>query len=182
MYVARSFHRCNRAATMMFVNLRTIKHLTVCIALLFATHAVAGEQADITQPEFKPEIWINPGFYSWHFETNIGLKDANPGLGMEYRYSATQSIMGGRYGNSDHQISSYMVWLWQPLTLGKIRLGALAGLIDGYPQAFHGDWFLMAIPVASYEYGNAGINLTIVPTIPDMVHGSFTVQLKYRIL
>jgi len=30
-------------------------------------------QADISQ------VWINPGFYSLHFDRNKGLEDANPG-------------------------------------------------------------------------------------------------------
>ena len=34
---------------------------------------------------FEPKnIWINPGFYSAHFDSGKGLENANPGLGFEY--------------------------------------------------------------------------------------------------
>lgn len=127
------------------------------------------------------EVWLNPGFYSWHFDRDVGLNGNNNGFGAEYRYSTTQSVMAGRFYNSDRAISNYAVWMWQPLLLGPVRLGALAGAIDGYYHANNGGWFPMAIPVASYEYKNVGINLTVVPTIPDTVYGSFTIQLKLKV-
>ncbi len=135
----------------------------------------------ITESAPLNEVWLNPGFYSWHFDRDVDLEGNNYGFGTEYRYTTTQSVMAGRFHNSDRAMSNYAVWLWQPVTLGAIRLGALAGFIDGYYHANHGGWFPMAIPVASYEYNNLGINLTVVPTIPDTVYGSFTIQLKLKV-
>ena len=43
-------------------------------------------QADISQ------VWINPGFYSLHFDRNKGLEDANPGLGIEWPIDKTFSV------------------------------------------------------------------------------------------
>ncbi len=132
--------------------------------------------------ETKPlnEIWLNPGFYSYHFDIGNNLNNNNLGLGAEYRYSTVSSVTAGRFHNSDRQISSYAAWYWQPLALGSVRVGALLGAIDGYPRAFNGGWFPLAIPVASYEYKNVGINLTLVPTIKDTVYGSLTLQLKLK--
>lgn len=132
--------------------------------------------------ETKPlhEIWLNPGFYSYHFDTGNNLNNDNFGLGAEYRYSTVNSVTAGRFHNSDRQISSYAAWYWQPLALGPVRIGALLGAIDGYPRSANGGWFLMALPVASYEYHNLGINLTLVPTIKDTVYGSLTLQLKLK--
>lgn len=127
------------------------------------------------------EVWLNPGFYSWHFDHDVDLEGNNYGIGAEYRYSTTQSVMAGRYHNSDRAMSSYAVWLWQPIQAGTIRLGVLAGAIDGYWRANGGSWFPMLIPVASYEYGKVGINLTAVPTIPNTVYGSLTIQLKLKV-
>lgn len=30
-------------------------------------------------------LWLNTGFYSAHFDSNKGLRNANPGLGIEYK-------------------------------------------------------------------------------------------------
>ncbi len=34
-------------------------------------------------------LWVNAGFYSAHFDTNKGLRNANPGLGFEYTLDDT---------------------------------------------------------------------------------------------
>lgn len=151
--------------------------------LALGTTAQAENRAPFELTESQPlnEVWFTPGFYSWHFEHDRNLENSNPGLGVEYRYATDQSVLAGRYYNSDRLYSNYITWLWQPLSLGNVRLGALAGALDGYPRANQGGWFVMAIPVASYEFGNIGVNLTIVPTIPDTVHGSITLQLKVRV-
>jgi hypothetical protein len=133
--------------------------------------------------EAKPinETWLNPGFYSYHFDYDKNLNNNNPGLGVEYRYSTVSSVTAGRFHNSDWQISNYAAWYWQPFRLGSMRIGALLGAMDGYPRTRDGDWFLMALPIASYEYKNIGINLTVVPTIKDTVYGSLTLQLKLKL-
>lgn len=132
--------------------------------------------------ESKPleEVWINPGFYSYHFDLSKNLNNNNTGIGGEYRYSTVSSIAAGRFHNSNRQISNYASWDWQPLELGSVRFGALIGAIDGYP-ARNGDWFLMALPVASYEYKNIGINLTLIPPYEDIVYASLSLQLKLRV-
>lgn len=156
----------------------------ILIFFLAASPAVAGAASfgpfNIIEAKPLNEVWLNPGFYSYHFEKDLNLNNNNLGFGMEYRYSSVNSITAGRFHNSDRQISSYAAWYWQPLELGSIRLGALVGAIDGYPKAGNGDWFPMALPVASYEYKNIGISLTAVPTYKDVVHGSLTLQLKLK--
>ncbi len=34
-------------------------------------------------------LWVNTGFYSAHFDTDQGLRNANPGIGFEYRIDDT---------------------------------------------------------------------------------------------
>lgn len=133
--------------------------------------------------ESKPvdEVWLNPGFYSYHFQKDKGLNSNNLGFGAEYRYSNIGAITAGRFHNSDSQISSYLALYWQPLELGGIRFGALLGVINGYPQARNGDWFPMILPGASYEYKNLGIGLTIVPAYKDYVQGSLSLQFKLKV-
>jgi hypothetical protein len=47
-------------------------------------------------------LWINAGFYSAHFETDKGLRNANPGLGFEYRLNEDWSATAGRFTNSNN--------------------------------------------------------------------------------
>ena len=155
-----------------------------CLSLAaFSTTSSADTWGPFNIIESKPidEVWINPGFYSYHFDVDRNLNNNNLGFGAEYRYSTVNSLTVGRFNNSDRQNSSYAGWYWQPLELGSIRLGALVGVIDGYVNTRNRDWFPVAIPVASYEYKNIGVNLTVVPTYKDIVYGSITLQLKLRV-
>src|SRR4030067_3244158 len=88
-----------------------------------------------TVAESKPvsELWLNPGFYSYHFQRKKGFNNSNFGLGGEYRYSTTGSVTLGVFENSDRQTSRYAGWYWQPRGLGPARLGEIAGAIDGVP-------------------------------------------------
>ncbi len=135
-----------------------------------------------TVAESKPvsELWLNPGFYSYHFQRNKGFNDSNFGLGGEYRYSTTGSVTLGVFENSDRQTSHYAGWYWQPLGLGPVRLGAIAGAIDGYPM-WNGGWFIAVIPTASIEYKYIGANLMFIPGYKDKLYGAITLQLKLRV-
>lgn len=133
--------------------------------------------------ESKPvnELWLNPGFYSYHFQKNKGLNNRNFGLGGEYRYSTISSFTLGVFDNSDRRISHYAGWYWQPIGLGPVRVGAVFGAIDGYPNMLKGGWFLAAIPAASIEYKNFGANLLFMPSYKDRLYGAISLQLKLRV-
>jgi hypothetical protein len=137
-----------------------------------------------TTIEHQPlsELWINPGFYSYHFQRDKGFDDTNPGLGVEYRFSTVASATAGRFHNSDRQMSNYAGVYYQPWSIGPVRLGAVVGAFDGYPKMRDGGWFLAAIPVLSVEYQRVGVNFAIVPTYKERLHGAFSVQLKFKLL
>ena len=126
------------------------------------------------------ELWLNPGFYSYHVQRNKGLNDNNIGLGAEYRYSTANSVTLGVFENSDRQTSHYAGWYWQPLGLGPVRIGAVVGAIDGYPM-WNGGWFVAVIPAASIEYSSIGANLLLIPSYKNKLYGSITFQLKLRV-
>ena len=154
--------------------------------LLFASYGTIADQeasSAIQQIDSKPldELWLNAGFYSYHFERDKNLDNNDIGLGVEYRYSSVSSITAGRFHNSDRQISSYAAWIFQPYQYGHIRLGLLIGIINGYPKANNGGWFPLALPVASFEYKHVGFNFTAVPTYQDVLHGSLSLQLKFKL-
>ena len=135
----------------------------------------------IIEPKPISELWLNPGFYSYHFQKNKGLNNRNIGLGAEYRYSTVNAITLGMLDNSNNQISHYAGWYWQPLELSRVRLGAVIGAIDGYPKMRDGGWFIVAIPTVSAEYKKIGANLMIIPGYKDRLHGSLSLQLKFKL-
>lgn len=135
----------------------------------------------IIESQPKSELWVNPGFYSYHFDRDEGLDDTNPGIGAEYRFSTVASATVGRFRNSDREISNYAGVYYQPFSLGPMRLGAVVGAFNGYPHMRDGGWFPALIPVVSVEYERVGVNFAIVPKYKDRLHGAFTIQLKFRL-
>ena len=37
--------------------------------------------ANAADPEFSPQVWINPGIYSYHFDRSQNFREDNVGLG-----------------------------------------------------------------------------------------------------
>jgi len=125
--------------------------------------------------------WINAGFYSAHFDTEKGLRNANPGLGFEYKLDDRWSATAGRFINSDNAHSSYVGAYYQPWTVSGIQLGVVGGAFNGYPKAFNGGWFPAVIPVATWEGERVGLNVALVPPLKDRLYGAVSFQLKFRL-
>jgi hypothetical protein len=130
--------------------------------------------ADISQG------WINPGFYSLHFDRNKGLADANPGIGFEWPLDKTFSLTAGRFRNSDREYSNYLGVYVMPFEFHGVKLGAVVGGFNGYPNFKDGGWFPALIPAAAIEGKHWGLNVTIVPSYKDRLYGALSFQLKYR--
>jgi hypothetical protein len=103
------------------------------------------------------------------------------GFGGEYRYSTVSSITAGEFYNSDRRTSHYVGWYWQPVQIGVVRAGLVAGGFDGYPMMQNGGWFVAAIPMLSVEYQRIGANLAIVPSYQNRLHGALSLQLKVKL-
>ncbi|MBA5604103.1 hypothetical protein H3H36_01845 [Duganella sp. FT3S] len=154
-----------------------------CAAVLLAGALPVHADDLFTTIENKPlsEVWLNPGFYSYHFQRDKHLNDRNPGIGAEYRFSTVASVTAGRFYNSDRLYSNYAGIYYQPFALGPVRLGAVAGGFNGYPNMRSGGWFLAAIPTLSAEYKSVGVNVAIVPSYKDRLYGAISVQLKLKV-
>lgn len=126
-------------------------------------------------------LWLNAGFYSAHFDSGKGLRNANPGFGFEYKLEETWSVTAGRFINSDSAQSSYVGAYYQPWTLAGAKLGVVAGAFNGYPKAFNGGWFPAVIPVATWEGERFGLNVALVPPLQDRLYGAVSFQLKVRL-
>ena len=150
-----------------------MKPLLALVLLLSATLARADFDTN--------RLWVNAGFYSAHFDTDKGLRNANPGLGVEYRIDERWSATAGRFINSDNAHSNYVGAYYQPWTLASAKLGVVAGAFNGYPKAFNGGWFPAVIPVATWEGERFGLNVALVPPLKDRLYGALSFQIKFRL-
>jgi hypothetical protein len=150
-------------------------------ALPLAASAADGNPFELIENKPLNELWISPGFYSYHFDRDRNLNDSNPGIGAEYRFSTVASATAGRFYNSDRKYSNYAGVYYQPITLGPLRLGAVVGGFDGYPKMRNGGWFLAAIPVISVEYQRVGVNFAVIPKYKDRLYGALSIQLKLKV-
>ncbi len=140
----------------------------------------ANEYFAIVNHEPKSELWLNPGMLSYHFDRERSFNSRNVGFGAEYRYSTVASVTLGTYRNSYHESSNYIGAYWQPIQLGVFKFGAVAGVFNGYSKTNDGGWFPALIPALTYEGERFGVNLLMVPSIPDKVAGSLSVQFKFK--
>lgn len=153
----------------------------ICTALACISPAANAEILSLIESRPISELWLNPGFYSYHFQRDKGLNNSDFGLGGEYRYSTVSSVTLGLFDNSNRKTSHYAGWYWQPVGLGPVRLGAVFGAIDGYPDMLSGGWFPAVIPTASIEYNNLGLNLLFVPSYQNRLYGALSFQFKIRL-
>ena len=79
-------------------------------------------------------VWVNAGFYSAHFDSHKGLRNANPGIGIEYRIDDTWSATAGRFRNSNNANSNYVGAYYQPWTWAGVKLGVVAGTSTATPM------------------------------------------------
>ena len=162
----------------------TFKPFAAFVLSLFATAAIAQEAVPAATPEpsqKRSELWLTSGFATYHFESDLDLNGSNPGIGVEYKFHETASVTAGRFYNSDRQHSRYLGVLYQPWTVGPVRFGAVLAAFDGYPKMRDGGWFLAPVPAATFEYKKVGINVAVVPTYKNRLHGGISVQLKLRL-
>ena len=136
---------------------------------------------EVIEPKAKSELWINPGMYSYHFQKDQNLNNNNWGVGLEYRFNTVASVTLGNFKNSDNGHSSYAGIYYQPIAIGPIRLGVVAGGFNGYQSTNNGGWFPAALPALTVEEGRFGANLFLIPTVGDRVHGAISLQLKVKL-
>ena len=135
----------------------------------------------ILEPKTKNQLWINPGMVSYHFQKDQNLNGGNWGAGLEYRFNTVASVTAGRFYNSDRAYSNYAGVYYQPIAIGPIKIGAVFGGFNGYPQTNHGGWFAAAVPALTWEGDWAGANVFVIPTIDNRVHGAISLQLKFKV-
>ena len=56
-----------------------------------------------------------------------------------------------------------------------------AGLFNGYDNTNNGEWFPAALPAISLEGDLIGLNLIVIPTVPNRIAGSVSLQVKVKV-
>lgn len=154
----------------------TLKPFAAFVATLFASTSALAQIETM-----RSEVWLSTGFATYHFESEKNLNSRNPGVGAEYKFSDTSSLTAGRFYNSDRKHSRYAGLIYQPVSWGGAKFGAMVGGFDGYPKMHGGGWFLALVPAATFEYKRVGINVVLVPSYKDKLHGGISMQLKFKL-
>jgi hypothetical protein len=131
-----------------------------------------------TAPSIAGDTWIASSVTSYHFDRSAGYNERNWGVGIERGIAPDVRLIAGVYRNSLYRESTYAGASWTPFAAGPVRLGVLAGVVDGY-KADHGRFVPIAMPLVTYEIGRAGANLIYLPHYKDD-GGVIGLQLKYR--
>jgi hypothetical protein len=150
----------------------------VCLALAQISSPSRAEAFSAIESKPISELWLNPGLISYHLKHDDKRNDDNYGIGVEYRYSTVHAVTLGVFNNSFRETSRYVGWLWQPVGLGPVRIGAAVGAINGYSEHRNGAWFPAVIPTASIEYNYIGASLMLVP---PAVKGTGAISLQLRL-
>ena len=160
----------------------SVKPLLLALALPLAGFGVSAARADEASAAAadQPQIWINVGGFSRHFDRDPRYNENNFGFGIEWRRSPELAVMAGVYDNSLGKPSQYAAINWQPWQIGPVKLGAAIGILNGYPAISRGGTFFAALPMASIEGRRFGINLGLIPSIKN-VDGAVLLQFKLRI-
>lgn len=161
-------------------------HLAAALlAALAGLGSAHGAFAQNTAADTAPQVWLNAGAHSHHFNRDRDFRKNNTGFGAEVWLGEDHALMAGTFMNSDDARSHYAAYQWRPLHWepAGVRIGAgvSLGAFDGYPRYRNGAWFPAALPVVSVEYKRIGVNFFFVPTISDRTDGAISIQLKLRV-
>jgi len=137
-------------------------------------------QTDQTSYDLLSRLWINPGFYSYHWDKDKNLNNSNWGVGVEYVLNNQWSLTAGTFNNSDRERSNYLGAYYMPFEWQGFKFGAAVGAFNGYPHYKDGGWFPALIPTVAYERDYWGLNVGVVPSYKDRLYGAITFQLKVR--
>ncbi|MBI1892068.1 MAG: hypothetical protein HYS18_15590 [Burkholderiales bacterium] len=153
----------------------------IAATICFANKALAGVIPEHAWSNVKEtQFWMNFGGMSQHFKNANKFNQQNAGFGIEYALDKERSLVIGEYYNSVRGDTRYLGAAWKPLQFGPIKIGALAGMVDGYPKMRGGGFFPVVLPLLAFETRYVGLNLTVMPSIPGQVSGCVALQLKYR--
>jgi hypothetical protein len=126
--------------------------------------------------DFRAERWwLQTGGLTHHIDSQSNRNGENYGLGVEYKFSQTQSIRTGIFKNSYDRDAAYFSYVWLPWKLRSARVGANFAAAGAYANRTGA--LIAVIPWAELTWNNIGIELGVVP----VRNGIVTLQFKFRI-
>ena len=130
------------------------------------------------------QVWLDPGFFSYHFRDHEQYRQDNYGFGVGVFMAPEHGFIAGTFLNSNDERSRYAAYHWRPLVWGdpaglNTRAGLAIGLIDGYSNTNDGDWFPVILPTLSVEYRYFGVNFSIAPHPKNGT--AIALQLRFRV-
>ena len=126
------------------------------------------------------EWWGNLNWRSAHIQSNESLNENNYGAGVEYVYSPAHSAMAGFYKNSYERTTVYLNYGYTPIQWEGLRLGIIAGTVNGYPTANHGRFTLMGGLILKTEWRNIGANIFVIPSCNCKPPAVIAMQFRFR--
>lgn len=123
-----------------------------------------------------------PQLHTVAIHAQAGFETAVPGIGI---LCTQDSILAGvgTYHNSIGKQSNYALGGGYFATLGRIRFGAAAGVVDGY--ALNGGCTPMGVAIVSFPVAGVDVHLTLIPHVPKitpaLVQFSFTLGKKFSL-
>ena len=130
------------------------RYAATAVLLGTAMYAAAA-RAGATPQESWPQVWLNPGIYSHHFDSSKGLRNNNIGFGAEVMLANDHVLMAGSFINSNRARTHFAAYEWRPLHWRfsgvNVSAGIALGAFDGYPNYRNGAWFVAPLPLLSIE-------------------------------
>ena len=77
-------------------------------------------------------IDCGPQIHIAAIHAQAGYNNDTPGLGILCALPKDVSVVAGGYHNSINKWSNYGAFVWQPVHIGSVRVGALSGFVTGY--------------------------------------------------
>ena len=164
--------------------IRTHGALPALMSLLLLTTACGSARAQAAPPQW----WGNLNLASHHFSGEDGFlaqgdrfNEFNPGIGVEVQWQPRHAVAAGYFRNSVDENSLYALYHYTPLQLGRyVRVGAMLGVVTGYPGYNDGGLAPGGGVVAKIEGKRFGANLIYLPQISDVTPNTLGLQVKLR--
>lgn len=104
-----------------------------------------------------------PHFHVAAYHAEAGFRSATPGIGALCR-KGDLLAGAGVFSNSIGNASLYAIGGWQPWRIGEARVGAFAGVINGYRRGA----MPFAAAAVSVPYRDGELHFTVIPKVSNL--------------
>lgn len=110
------------------------------------------------------------------YHAQAGYNSDTPGIGLLCPIATDTRAAVGTYRNSLGGQSAYAAAVWQPLRLGPLRVGAMAGMATGYRREFTPMAALaISVPVRTLE-----LHLLAVPAVSNASPATAAMSVSFK--